>query len=838
MKSLLSSCFLACFFSVAAAAAPASTPPPNILFILADDLRVDSAALTPNLDRLARRGRAFERAYCQQAVCNPSRASMMTGLRPDRLGVHDLVTHFRSSHPTVVTLPQLFRQSGYTAVGIGKVYHNLGTEPRGDPISWSRPEVFHWGNHRIDQATVPGRPTLPLDRVPVAEALDVPDEAYLDGRIAAAGVAALRELKAGPFFLAVGFWKPHLPHNVPRRYWDLYDPAKLPEPTPAAMPSGAPEIAGHGSPEPRGYANFPDQGPIDRARLRTLRHGYLAATSYLDAQVGKLLDALESEGLADRTIIVLVSDNGYHLGEQGLVGKLTNFEIAARVPLVVAVPGMPRPGEPTRALAELVDLYPTLVDLAGLSAPHALEGVSQRPALLDPAVSGKPAALTQHPRPANMRGISAMGYSARTARHRYTEWRRLTSGEVLSRELYDHTVDPAESRNLAASADAGLLRTLAAHLPPIPAKPSTPPPPGVVIHHSPPSSGLFVGSPSIVRLPNGALLASHDYFGPRSREYQVARSRVYRSTDGGVTWSQAAELDGAFWSGLFAHRGQAYLLGTNRHHGDVVIRRSADGRTWTTPSVLLKGQWHTAPVPVVEHRGRLWRGIEDAMNGERWGERYRARVLSVDTDADLLRPSSWRVTEPPLARVTSWLPGNGFAAWLEGNAVVSPEGELVNLLRVDTPGLPEKAALVRVSPDGRSAAFNPTADLLDFPGGAKKFTIRRDPSGSGYWALATVADPGLVGQRRPASVRNQLALVYSPDLRRWEIRSLLIRHPDIARHGFQYADWVFDGDDILAVVRTAWDDAEGGARNNHDANFLTFHRWKAFRKLTRADDAR
>lgn len=838
MNSLLALCLLAALTAAPVAAAP-EPGRPNVLLILADDLRVDPAALTPNLDRLAARGRSFERAYCQQAVCNPSRASMMTGLRPDRLGVHDLVTHFRSTHPDLVTLPQLFRQSGYAAVGIGKVYHNLGTEPRGDPLSWSRPETFHWGNHRIDQAAVPGRQALPLDRVPVAEALDVPDEAYLDGRIAAAGVAALRELKSAPFFLAVGFWKPHLPHNAPRRYWDLYDPAKLPPPTPAAFPAGAPDLAGHGSPEPRGYAGFPAKGPIDDARLRSLRHGYLAAASYLDAQVGKLLDALDAEGLAGRTVVVFVSDNGYHLGEQGLVGKLTNFEHAARVPLVIAAPGLPRPGEPTRALAELVDLYPTLVDLAGLRPPHALDGSTLRPALLDPSASGKAAALTQHPRPASMRDISSMGYSARTDRHRYTEWRRLPDGEVLARELYDHAADPAESRNLAPAADPALLRELAAHLPPPPAKPAAPPaPPGVVVHHSPPSSGLFVGSPSLLRLPGGVLLASHDYFGPRSREYQVARSLVHRSTDGGVTWSRVADLEGAFWSGLFAHRGQVYLLGTNRHHGDVVIRRSADGREWTPPVLLLKGQWHTAPVPVVEHAGRLWRGIEDAMNGDRWGERYRARVLSADADADLLRPSSWRVTEPPLARDPAWLPGNGFSAWLEGNAVVSPEGSLVNLLRVDTPGLPEKAALVRVSPDGRSAAFDPAADILDLPGGAKKFSVRRDPAGPGYWTLATVADPALAAGRRPASVRNQLVLLHSPDLRRWEIRCVLLRHPDVARHGFQYADWVLDGGDLLAVVRTAWDDAEGGARNNHDANFLTFHRWKGFRQLTRADDAR
>ncbi len=361
--------------------------------------------------------------------------------------------------------------------------------------------------------------------------------------------------------------------------------------------------------------------------------------------------------------------------------------------------------------------------------------------------------------------------------------------------------------------------------------------PGTVIHHQPASSRLYVGSPSLCVLPDGSYLASHDLFGPNSGEHQLASGRIYRSIDRGTTWTHVTDLKGFFWTGMFVHRGAVFAMGTDRHHGRLVIRRSLDGGTsWTEPVAIADGQWHTAPVPVVEHGGRLWRAVEDADGGTKWGERYRARMVSVASGADLLVAANWTVGEP-LARDPGWL-GGDFAVWLEGNAVVDPEGGIVDILRVDNSRLPEKAAIVRISKDGRGATFDPVSGFVDFPGGAKKFTIRKDPAGAGYWSLASVVTAGYANAGRPGGVRNTLALVYSADLRVWEVRRILLCHADVGKHGFQYVDWQFDGDDLIAVCRTAWDDADGGAHNNHDANYLTFHRWSGFRKFTRSGDAR
>lgn len=371
---------------------------------------------------------------------------------------------------------------------------------------------------------------------------------------------------------------------------------------------------------------------------------------------------------------------------------------------------------------------------------------------------------------------------------------------------------------------------------------STEPPPGIIIHHSSASSGLYIGSPSICILPDGSYLASHDLFGPKSGEHALPKGRIYRSSNKGATWQLQAELSGYFWQGLFVHREAVYAMGTLSHHGPLVIRRSSDkGKTWTNPSgpshgVISGGMWHTAPMPVVEHRGRLWRAVEDAGNGTKWGERYQACVASVPADANLLEARNWTISNP-LKRDASWLEGR-FGGWLEGNAVVDPQGNIVDMLRVDVPDLPEKAALVKISKSGKVSTFAPDKGFIDFPGGAKKFSVRRDPSGAGYWTLSTITPPEMAakGGSNPGGIRNTLALMYSKDLMEWEIRTILLRHPDVARHGFQYVDWQFDGDDLIAACRTAWDDEEGGARNNHDANFLTFHRWKNFRSLARKDD--
>ncbi|WP_193214857.1 sialidase family protein [Luteolibacter marinus] len=371
---------------------------------------------------------------------------------------------------------------------------------------------------------------------------------------------------------------------------------------------------------------------------------------------------------------------------------------------------------------------------------------------------------------------------------------------------------------------------------------AAPLPPGTVIHHSPASSKRYIGSPALCVLPNGDYLASHDYFGPASNEHVRATGRLYRSTDQGKTWRHERDFDGFFWTNLFVHRNQAYALGTDKHHGQLVIRRSEDhGKTWTGPAVLDPGQWHTAPMPVVEHRGRLWRAVEDAHTAKKWGERYRARTISIPVDADLLDPAAWTFSNA-LARDPGWLDGD-FGAWLEGNAVVAPDGGITNILRVEISHLPELAAIVRVSEDGGTATFDPAKDFVDFPGGAKKFTIRKDPDGPGYWSLANLvrdeswtANLAREKPERPAGLRNTLALLHSDDLRHWETRCIVLHHPDPGHHGFQYVDWLFDGDDLIAAVRTAFDDDEGGAHRAHDANFLTFHRWKNFRALNRADD--
>jgi hypothetical protein len=363
--------------------------------------------------------------------------------------------------------------------------------------------------------------------------------------------------------------------------------------------------------------------------------------------------------------------------------------------------------------------------------------------------------------------------------------------------------------------------------------------PGTVITHSPASSGLYIGSPSIAILPNGDYVASHDFFGPKSNEHVRATSRVFRSRDRGKSWQQISEINGQFWSKLFVHREQLYLLGTDRHHGNMIIRHSANGgETWTEPTdashgLLKEGEYHCAPMPLVEHRGRLWRAMEDAAGPpKQWGKRYSAFVASIPLDADPMIASNWTSTN--IMRFDSTYLGGHFTGWLEGNAVVMPDGSMADILRVDDrTTLEEKAAIVRIGEDGKTATFDPSSGFISFPGGSKKFAIRFDPKTKLYWTLTNLIPEEVKkanAGKSPAGIRNTLALYSSKDLVNWDFHQILLQHPDVVHHGFQYVDWLFDGRDILFVCRTAYDDGLGGARNNHDANFLTFHRIRKFAK--------
>ncbi len=347
--------------------------------------------------------------------------------------------------------------------------------------------------------------------------------------------------------------------------------------------------------------------------------------------------------------------------------------------------------------------------------------------------------------------------------------------------------------------------------------------PGVVIDFSPAKSRRYVGSPSLAILPNGDYVAAHDEFGPGMQK--GSPTDLFRSTDRGRSWTRLPTVFGASWSNLFVHGGALYLMGPSRGYGKLVIRRSMDGgEIWSQPSVIRgDGQIHTAPVPMAFAHGRIWRAYERRASDKGWASTFEAGVVSAPENADLLDPQSW-TTSNLVPSDSSWN-GGDMHGWLEGNAVVAPDGDVVDVLRVDTHSSHEKAAIVRISPDGRTADFDPKNGFVDLPGGAKKFTIRYDEKSRLYWTVATPVE-GPHSGLRPAEVRNNLALESSPDLVHWTIRRSLMSTRAIRSTGFQYADWLFDGDDIATVVRTAFD----GAHKAHDANYLTFYRVENFRQ--------
>ncbi len=462
-----------------AMAADPPKPALNVLFIAVDDLRPalscsgDSYAKTPNIDAWAKRGTVFERAYCQQAVCSPSRSSLLTGCRPDTTKVYDLVTHFRDKIPDVVTLPQHFKDNGYHARGIGKIYHGGYNDEKSWSVPWEGPKAKGFGPEGLKlmaklraDVKAAGGDVSKVRGLPF-EAPEVPDAELNDGALAVRGGELLQELKNAkqPFFLAVGFTKPHLPFVAPKKYWDLYDPSKLPvAPTSAEPPKDAPKFAPQFGGELRQYHNIPKSGPVPEETARNLVHGYYASVSFMDAQVGKLLAELDRLGLRENTVVILWGDHGWHLGDHGIWCKHTNYELATRSALVMSVPGQKAPGQKTNALVEFVDIFPTLSAVCGLTPPKHLEGHSFAPLLDNAARPWKAAAFSQYPRASKDTG-PLMGYAIRTDRHRMVEWRKRNSNEVVAYELYDHKTDPAEDTNIAGRPEnKELVQTLAKQL--------------------------------------------------------------------------------------------------------------------------------------------------------------------------------------------------------------------------------------------------------------------------------------------------------------------------------------------------------------------------------------
>ena len=444
---------------------------PNVLLILVDDLKPamgcygDNAAITPNMDALARRGMRFDMAYCNQAVCAPSRFTLMLGAHSTSTGLYGLGSHLRKAWPGAVTMPQHFAKHGYRTESLGKVFH-IGHGNQGDPGSFSvphfhdkvieylDPESTDGGKLTREEALFTNQKLGQIRSLPRGAAYESPmanDADYADGRVADETVKRLKAAKQRlakddtPFFITAGFVRPHLPFSAPKKYWDMHDPAKLPMPVNKAFPKDAPKVALKRGGEIAAFKPVPSNGEIDEELTRKLIHGYYASTSYVDAQIGKVTRTLEELGLAKDTIVVLWGDHGWHLGDLSIWTKHTNFEQANRIPIIIVAPGLAKPGSVTSQLAETVDIFPTLSELAGLPAskgPQPIDGVSLVPVLKNPNARVRDHAFHAYPRG------KKLGRAIRTQRYRLVEWKNHSDpNAVVDYELYDYKADPWETQN-------------------------------------------------------------------------------------------------------------------------------------------------------------------------------------------------------------------------------------------------------------------------------------------------------------------------------------------------------------------------------------------------------
>ena len=806
------------------------TTRPNVLFIAIDDLRPtlgcygDPVARTPHIDRLAAGSRVFLSAYVNQAVCGPSRTAVLTGLLPDTTRVWHNRHRFRDNRPGTVTLPQLFKEHGYHARSIGKV--GSGDAREEDPESWSVPPVLRPPGRkgtldRGDDAGGKGTATA---------APDVDDDSCSDGRIAGLAIAALEsaarhEHGEGPFFLAVGFLKPHLPFQAPRRYWDLYDPAAIPAPL-AARTASAPDLAYPDHRELGGYRDMPKNERLSAAQTRHLRHGYYACVSYADAQVGRVLAALERLGLADDTIVVLWGDHGYSLGEADHWCKATNFERDTRAPLMIRVPGLrPTVNNATRGLVEFVDIYPTLAELAGLVPPADLDGRSLVPLLHDPDAPGRDYALSQYARPWKPRDPEFMGYSIRGPDHRYTRWVSWADRTTVAEEFYDYG-GPApagpllvEARNIIAEPGAGPLvedyraaldRMLADRMRPPAAAgrggaPAAALPPGtvtepVVLFRQGTDGVHTFRIPGIVTTAHGTLLAYCEARRFSAADRGELEIHMRRSTDGGLTWEPARHLahlgprlprnphlpPGKVAKNLggpdeqtvnnavaiATRAGRVHLLYCVEYMRSFHILSDDDGRSWSAPREITES--------VAGYRDRIdWQAM--AFGPGHGLELPDGRLVAPVWMSDYAPPADRRGRLRKGAGVV--VSADGGVTWRAGDVALAEGNESClatlsdgRVMLTARNGRPENRRLAAVSADGAHAWSEPRL-LPDLPehGCMAGFTAHPGTDRrAGHWLLHSAPD---TDDRAHVSRRDLTVWASLDDGASWPVKRLLQAGP-------------------------------------------------------------
>jgi arylsulfatase A-like enzyme len=810
---------------------------PNVVFIMADDLGYGDLGCygqdkisTPNIDRLAKEGMRFTQAYAGSSVCAPSRSSLMTGFHNGHNRVRDNLPHGVNLLPNDFTIAELFANAGYATGGIGK--WGLGV-----PGTWGLPNQqgfdYWYGHINQDQAHFYYPDYLwENDEVVLLQEMVIENEVgkikgnrggqntfYTHDLFTEKAAKFIEENQESPFFLYLSYTIPH------------YSDYSKDSPDHYIVPSDAP---------------YSDKNWPQTAK------NYAAMITRLDSDVGRITKLLENLKIDENTLIIFTSDNGPYQGVTIPIGffdsngplrggKRDLYEGGIRIPFIARWKNViPKNKENNKPIA-FWDLLPTFADLVDYPDPIITDGISFLPDLKGNVSKDHEYLYWDygHVRPTFKQAI----------RHGKYKGIRIEKDGQESFELYDLNKDLGEQYNIAqAYTDEvaqikNFMKKAYTATEDYPerltntAKSEFPEVPGIVVNHEPASSGVFLGAPSIAILPNGDYVVSNNFTSIEKGDHgKIHKTAVFKSTDQGASWKYLTEMADQRWSNLFYHNEALYMMGTDAAFGNIAIRKSIDGgNTWTLPKdensgLLAKGRYHTAPVPTVVHDNRIWRAMEDAPEGRN----FRAFMMSAPVDSDLLKSESWTMSNK-LNYQKEWYKGK-MRGWLEGNAVSSPESGIVNILRSEFEDKTSNtAAIIRISKNGKKASFDSKKGFITLPGATgKKFTIRKDSVSQKYWALVNWIQPKdlrlLDEIEQPGKIRNTLALVSSEDMQDWTIEKIVLHHPDIENHAFQYVDWSFDGKDIIAVSRTAYDDGQGGAANYHDANFITFHRIENFRK--------